>query len=108
MIETVVVLALLGIIGAAFLSGLATTSTARATASERTSAKILAESLMEQVKKRGFETDYDDIINLEEYPGYTPDIAVQPKENGGIQKITISVSHAGRKVLTLESYKVDR
>ena len=107
LVETVMALALLGIIGASFLSGLATTSTTRATASERTSAKILAENLMEQVKKQVFETSYNVTIP-EEYAGYTPDITVQPKENGSIQKITISVSRAGRDVFTLESYKLDR
>ena len=52
LMETIVALALLGIISVAFLNGLATTSTARVTADERASAKILAENLMENLKKQ--------------------------------------------------------
>ena len=108
LIETIVALALLGIISVSFLSSLATTSTARAIASERTSAKILAENLMEQVKKQPYASSYDDLLPIEGYPGYTSNITVQSMKNGNIQMLTITISRAGQDVLTLESYKVDR
>lgn len=108
LLETIVSLALLGIISVAFLSGLATTSTARANANERASAKILAESLMDQIKKEAFALSYDNVTIPEGYEGYTPVIVVDSQRNGNIQKITVSVSRAGKEVLTLDSYKVNR
>ena len=107
LLETIVSLALMGIIGVAFLSGLATTSTARANANERATAKILAESLMEQIKKETYALSYNVTI-ADEYEGYTPVITVDSQRNGNIQKIEVSVSRAGKEVLTLESYKVNR
>ena len=52
LLETVVALALLGIIGVAFLGALATTSNSRLIADEHVSARILAESQMEDIKKQ--------------------------------------------------------
>ena len=48
LLETIVALGLLGIIAVGLLSGLATTSTARVTADEHVSAKILAESAIDR------------------------------------------------------------
>ena len=107
LLETIVSLALMGIISVAFLSGLATTSTARAEANERATAKILAESLMDQIKKESFAVSYNMTIP-DEYEGYTPVITVESQRNGNIQKIMVSVSRANQEVLTLESYKVNR
>ena len=108
LLETIVSLALLGIIGVSFLSGLATTSSARASVNERASAKILAESLMEQIKKENFALSYDNVTIPAEYEGFTPTITVDTQRNGNIQKIAVSVSRAGQEILTLENYKVNR
>jgi len=51
LIETLVALALLGAIGVAFLSGLATTSRATIIADEQTTAESLARSQIEWAKK---------------------------------------------------------
>ena len=109
LLETIVALALLGIIGAAFLSGLASTSSARAEATTRSTAKIMAENLMEQIKKSDFAVDYSDIVSVpEEFSGYSPVITVVPAKNGSIQKITVSISHAGKVIYSLQTYKTDR
>ena len=110
LIETIVALALLGTIGVAFLNGLATTSTARVTADERASAKILAENLMENLKKQSFTTNttlYEYTIPSE-FEGYSANVTVENIKNDEIQKLTIIIWHHGREVLTLEGYKVDR
>ena len=52
LLETVVSLALMGILAAAFLSALATASSSRLNADEYASGRILAESQMENVKKQ--------------------------------------------------------
>ena len=103
-------LALLGTIGVAFLNGLATTSTARVTADERASAKILAENLMENLKKQSYTTNttlYEYTIPSE-YEGYSANVTVENIKNDEIQKLTVNIWHHGRDVLTLEGYKVDR
>ena len=107
LIETLVALALLGLISASFLSGLSTTSTARATADERVSAKVLAETIMENVKKQGYASSYTFIIP-DEYDGYTATIDATPERNDSIQMIAVTVHHRSKDVFTLESYKVNR
>jgi len=105
LIEVIVALALLGIISASFLGGVATTSTARVTADERASAKILAESLMDTIKKDTYKTSY--IITIpDEFAGYSANLSVTNGNN--IQELTIAINHRNREVLTLESYKVNR
>jgi len=107
LLEVLVALALLGIVSVLFLSSVANSSTARVTADERVSAKILAESLMDNIKKQSYESSYDVTIPPE-YVGYSANLTVESMANGNIQKLTIVIEHFNRDVLTLESFKVDR
>ena len=108
LIETAVALVLLGIIGAAFLSALATTSNTRLIADEHASARILAESQMENIKKKTYAFSYDPVLVPAEYPGYTAVIDIDNLRNGNIQKISITIRHHDRDIETLESYKGNR
>jgi type II secretory pathway pseudopilin PulG len=117
LLETILAVAILGIISAAFLGALATTSTARATNEERTSAKILAESIIENIKTENFTTSYamDTVWPLgmrDKFPGYTPSWVVTNQWGGhtylNLQKITVTIRHHNHDVLSLESYNVDR
>jgi len=105
LLEVILALALLGIISASFLGGLATTSTARVTADERASAKILAEGLMDTIKKDPYRTSYN-VTVPEEFPGYSANLTVTNGNN--IQELTFLIKHGNRDILTLESYKVNR
>ena len=114
-IETLIALALLGIIAIAFLSGLATTSKATIVADEQTTAESLARSQMEWAKKVDYTenaTGYSpaEIPGGEDYIGYSAVIAAEPLHNpdDGIQKITVTVKHYDKDVLGLEGYKVER
>ena len=107
LLEVLVALALLGIISVLFLSGVANSSTARVTADERVSAKILAESLMDNIKKQSYESFYNVTIPSE-FAGYSANLTVASLANGSIQKLTIVIEHLNRDVLTLESFKVER
>jgi prepilin-type N-terminal cleavage/methylation domain-containing protein len=107
LIETIAAVALLGLIGASFLSGLATTSTARVTADVRASSKILAETIMENVKKQSYQSYYNFTIP-DEYEGYTATINATNERNDNIQMITVTVHHGDKDVITLENYKVNR
>ena len=110
LLETIVALALLGIIGVAFLGALATGSNARLIADEHVSARILAESQMEDIKKQIYLPSYTATESiLAEYPGYSiPNLQVDNSLGNGIQKITITVRHHNKDIHTLESYKADR
>jgi prepilin-type N-terminal cleavage/methylation domain-containing protein len=107
LIETIVAVAILSIIAVAFLSALATTSTARATNEERTSAKILAEGIIENIKTDNYAASYEPIVPTV-FAGYHADVTTTNERNGNIQKIIVTISHQGHKVLSLEDYKVDR
>ena len=108
LIETVVALALLGIIGVTFLGALATSSNGRALADERASARILAESQMENIKKQTYAFSYDPIPIPTEYDSYSAQIAIDSMRNGNIQKVTVTVKHKNKNVTTLECYKTNR
>jgi type II secretory pathway pseudopilin PulG len=108
LIETAVALALLGIIGIAFLGALMTTSNSRLIVDEHISARILAESQMENIKKQTYAFSYDPVPIPADYPGYTAEIDIDNMRNSNIQKITITIQHHGRDIETLESYKVNR
>jgi prepilin-type N-terminal cleavage/methylation domain-containing protein len=107
LIETLVAMAILAIISLAFLSALATTSTARATNQERTSAKILAETIMENIRTDNFTPSYNATIP-DEFASYNATINATSERNGNLQKIVITIQHNNRDVLVLETYKVDR
>jgi type II secretory pathway pseudopilin PulG len=108
LLETIVALALLGIIGVAFLSALATSSSTRVIADEHASGRILAESQMENVKKQTYAFSYDPVPISADFAGYSAAIDVDNMRNGHIQKITVTVRHHNKNVTQLESYKVNR
>lgn len=140
LLEVMVAIALIGIIAVAFLGGLSTASKAVFIADERATAESLARSQMEYVK----EQDYGDApwsyelppntpsnppswwathapTFPEGYDGYTVNVSATPLlDNKGvilkdIQKITITVYHNNKPIITstsgnytLEDYKVHR
>ncbi len=107
LIEVMVAMALLGIIGVTMLSGTATTSTARVTADERATAKILAESVIEDIKKQDYASSYAYTVPPE-FNSYTVNLTVESIMASSLQKVTAAIEHRGRVVLTLESYKANR
>lgn len=107
LIEAMVAMALLGIIGVTLLGGTAATSKARMTADERSAAKVLAESVIEEIKKEPYNTGYA-VTVPPEFTGYTVDLTVESIMSNNLQKVTASVGHRGRVVLSLEGYKSNR
>lgn len=105
LLETILALAILGIISACFLGATATTSTSRVTADEKASGKILAESLMEGIKKDPYAASYN-VTVPSDFAGFTANVTVV--ENNNIQDITITTQRRNREVFSLESYKVNR
>ena len=79
-----------------------------AIADEQVASRLLAESVMENIKQEEFASSYT--VNstlLEEYSGYT--VTANATSLGtGIQMITVTVNHRNRDIHVLEGYKVDR
>jgi len=132
LIEVLVALALFGIIAITFAGGLGTASRAVLTADVRTNAESLARTQMEYVKSQEYSPApwayavtslgstctpgtcplwFSSGHKLPgEYAAYTANVQAQAFDgpDNGIQKITVTVSHEGREVITLEGYKVSR
>ena len=114
-IETVVALAILGVIAVAFLNGLTTTSKSVFIADEHTTAESLAQSQMEWVKNASYSynaTTYSSapIPSGKDYINYSALITVEPlrSPDDGIQKISVTIKRSDKGVTKLEGYKVDR
>ncbi len=107
LLETILALALLGLISASFLGSTATSSSARVAADEKASGKILAESIIESIKKMEYAPSYN-VTVPDEFAGFAANITVQNIKNDNIQQIFVSIERRDREVLTLESYKVNR
>ena len=123
LLETLVALAILGLVAVAFLSALTTAARATIIADEQATAESLVRSQIEYVKSQDY-IDYDDpghleyeLLESEKIPtSYSVEVTVElldPENDGlddddGIQKITVTVNRNERLVLTIEDYKVDR
>lgn len=109
LIETIVALALLATIGVSLFNGLATTSAARVSADEKVSSKILAEILMENVKKQSYSITGNYTYTIpDEYTGYSANFTVENIRNDYLQKLTFTIYHRNDDTFTLESYKSRR
>jgi prepilin-type N-terminal cleavage/methylation domain-containing protein len=112
LLEVLVSMALLGIISVLFLSSAANSAHARFQVDERATAKTLAESVIEAVKKADYSSSYTAEVEMaaapEEYYGYTVSLAADYLDSPDIQKITVDIYHGDNKVLTLENLKANR
>jgi len=113
LVETLVALAIFGLVAGVFLSGLTVSSKSVMVSQERVAAESLAKSQMEYIKAQ----DYSDIGNYLKIDVPTDlrdqvyDIAVDDPVDihlGELQKITVTVTHNGDTVFTLVGYKVNR
>ena len=114
LIETLVALALLGIIAVVFLGGIGTATKATIVADEQTTAESLVRSEIEYVKNCTYQysaTQYpvDPSINIP-YGWSMPVPAVElvHATDDGIQKVTITVERNGEQKFSAQIYKVDR
>jgi len=106
LLEGLVALALLGIIGMTFLSGMGTVSSITLITDERETAKNLAETQMEYARGQPYAGSYIPATITSEYTGYTAAVDAEPLQDSNIQKITVTISHQGKTLVTLQDYKV--
>jgi prepilin-type N-terminal cleavage/methylation domain-containing protein len=123
LLETLVATAILGMVAASLLSGLAIGAKSDFIISKLSTAESLASSQMEQIKGSSY-IDYavpghGDYALITAPTNYTIEVTcspispstgdpLAPDQDEGIQKITVSVNHLGEQVITLGSYKVSR
>ena len=141
LIEVIIAIALLGIIGLAFLGALSTASSAIFVTDERATAESLARTEMEYIKRQPY-CEEDQIPWAYELPSGTSPIGQLPEawpwdpthtlppgydnysliagavsldpdgdgtsDDDGLLLITITVSHLGDPIFTLEGYKTGR
>jgi len=105
LIEVLIALVLIGIIGVAFLTALATSLTALAIADKQETAKNLAETQMEYVKGQYYADSYAPASIPGEYAGFSATIDAESIRDG-LQEITVTIKHNDEEVITLEDYKV--
>lgn len=111
LIETVISIALLGIIAVAFLTALAGAYKALIIADERETAKNLAESQMEYIKSLPYSANYTAHNLTQDYvdAGYSVSPisldSITSRDNH-IQKIGVIIKHHDKEVIRLEEYKV--
>ncbi len=110
LVETLVALALLGIIVSVLLGSVSTSARTTLIADERATAEGLAWSQPEYVKGLVYvpgATEYPSapVPSGDDYASYSVNITSEPLDNF-IQKVTVIITHFGEEVFSLESYKV--
>ncbi|MFC1909405.1 hypothetical protein ACFLXD_06120 [Chloroflexota bacterium] len=113
-LETLVAIALLGIIAVAFLSAMATASKAHSITDERAIAESLVRSEVEYVKSLAYQysaTEYPVDPSLTVPQGWTippPTVSLVHATDDGVQKVTATAERNGESILSIVLYKVDR
>jgi type II secretory pathway pseudopilin PulG len=105
LLEVLISIVLLGIIVTAFLSAVAGSTNAMFTADKLATAKNVAETQMEYVKKQQFAASYTAAPLPPEYNGYSAVITTQLMRDHNIEKVIILVKFNNTEVFTLEDYK---
>lgn len=114
LLETIVALAILGVVALALLSGLATGVTATSVTEERAIAESLLRSQIEYVESRAYvsypaQYTINPLLNIP--TGWaipTPTTSLVHATDDGLQKVAVSAIHNGETVLTISIYKVRR
>jgi len=114
LVETLVALAIFGLVAGVFLSGLTVSSKSVMVSQERVAAESLAKSQMESIKAQDYVDDATSYPKITIPPdlvdqGYAiDDPTVEDIHSSELQKITVTVTHNGDEVFTLVDYKVNR
>jgi type II secretory pathway pseudopilin PulG len=110
LIEVIVSMALISLVGVSVLTALSASSKSLSVADEQTTARNLAESQLQDIRKQDYAAAYAPSAIPAEYAGYTTEINTSGiiARDGNVQKINVCVNHLGNEVLVLEGYRVNR
>jgi prepilin-type N-terminal cleavage/methylation domain-containing protein len=110
LVEVLVAMAIFGACAATFIGGLSAGSISTNMHGEEVVARNLAQSQMENIKAAVYSSSgagYSAIVAPSDYAiSISANSSIYSDNN--IQKLTVTVSHGGSQVLTLEDYKVNR
>jgi prepilin-type N-terminal cleavage/methylation domain-containing protein len=111
LLEVLVAIAIIGVVAAGFLLAMKNAVQGAEITDRIDTARVIAQAQMEYIKTQPFRADADYAIDsalMSQYPGYSvPDPTVENAQDrdGLIQKITVSVIHDGKTVMTLQDCK---
>ena len=114
LMETLVALAIIGIVAAIFLSGMATTTKANIITDKKATAESLVYTEIEYVKNFAYQYDaslypVDPALTIPEgWAVPQPVVELIHATDDGAQKVTVTAQHNGEEVLSVNVYKVDR
>jgi prepilin-type N-terminal cleavage/methylation domain-containing protein len=114
LVEILVAVAIIAIVLTAFLAALSTGVRSVAVVRERVTAENLARAQLEYIQHEQYQEvtqttpgAYPTVTSI--VSGYAITVTASPiTATNDIQLITVTVSHHGESVLTIEDYKVDR
>jgi len=107
LIDTLVALAILGAVGIAFMNALSAGSSASGQVDEVAMTEKLVRNQLEGIKNASY-----DITAPYEYPivdhpaNYPVSVDIEPNGDNTLQDITITVSHEGETLITVDTLKV--
>ena len=106
-IETLIAIALFGVIGVSISLGLSMAARSNIISDEQTTAESLARSQIEYVQQSPFSdpAGYEMVSTPDNYSIVEPFVA---SFGNGIQHISVTVMHGTKTILTLEDYKVNK
>jgi prepilin-type N-terminal cleavage/methylation domain-containing protein len=114
LVEVLIALAILAAVAGVFLVAVSTSSKAVMVGQQQVSAEGLAKSQMESIQQQTYSVDGVSYTKLSSIPtGYDIQFTVVRLDPGqlhtgseqGLQKITVTVTHGGQTVFTLQGYK---
>lgn len=108
MIEAVITLAMLGIIGVAALSGLASLVISGGVVVDRASVVAIAQRQLEYVKVLPYQAAPSTYAVIDVPALYQVTCEAQSLPDGNMQKVVVAVTKGGRSLLVIEDIKVNR
>ncbi len=110
LVESLVTIAIVGVVLATFAVALSTGSMAVSESDQEVTVQSLARNQMEYTKGYPYDsaaTTYPTVNTVENY-SISVAVAQVPGTGSNIQKVTANISRAGQALLTVEDYKVNR
>jgi len=119
LIENIIAIAVLGVIGAVLLCGMAMAARSNIIANEKTTAESLAKSQMDYVQNLPYDRFHNPPVYglISNIPsGYTISVSAVRLDPAGtglgndqqLQQVTVTVLHGSKTISTLTDYKVNR
>ena len=109
LVEVLVAVAILSLVGVAYMSALSTSSRALLITDEQQTARNIAELQLEEIRSTNYSlAGYAPMDISTNYPGYSVEIGAPtlPREpDTNIQRIELTVFHGDKELYTLVTYK---